>query len=496
MPQNFTVKNEVMHAMETDTQSTLAPGTFNPLLAEVTNFLIKLRRPSEHHDEEPDKKHRCVRTFYSCQDLNLLSLPPRYTTLRVNLSRKTINEAQILVTEEMKKQFEGHSYVPAVYPHHTLCDLLVVETRGAQKVTPAKKEVVVGKMCGSAVLRGAEVYAPGVLGVMPGVLVGETVAVYVDLDDKCLRGSKGFNGRKMFIGNGIALQARKDIFTKVKPSGIAVSMKEQIFDCPSLGSFHQDFFFLQNLPSVLCSHILRPSKHAVVLDMCAAPGGKSTHIASLMNGTGSVIAIDRSQNKINQITENADRLGLKNIIAIKYDSTKLLEEEKPNVKGIIPEDTRPNENSLDCLRPPYKLASFNWILLDAPCSALGQRPQLQTKANVKEIQSFPVIQRKLLSNGIKLFALGGTLVYSTCTIVPEENEEMVKWVLDNFADIKLVDAQPKLGLPGLPNCGLNEEQCKKVQRFGPSFMVNSPLENNVDCDTIGFFIAAFSKIQI
>lgn len=480
--------------MEPDTQPTLTPGAFNPLLTEVTDFLMKFHRPAERHSEEPDKKQKCLRTFYSSQDLNLLSLPPRYTTLRVNLSRKTISEALTLVTEEMKKQFKGHFYVPAVYPHHILPDLLVVETRGVQIVTPAKKEVIVGKMCGSAVLRGAEVYAPGVLGVTPGVGVGELVAVYVDLDDKCLRGSKGFDGRKMFIGNGIAMQARKELFTKGKPSGLAVSMKDQIFDCPSLGNFHQDFLFLQNLPSVLCSHILRPSEHAVVLDMCAAPGGKSTHIASLMSGTGSVIAIDRSQNKINQITENAERLGLKNVIAIKYDSTKLLEEVEPTDKSII-SDVQPHENSLKCLIPPYKSASFKWILLDAPCSALGQRPQLQTKASVKEIQSFPVIQRKLLRNGIKLLEPGGTLVYSTCTIVPEENEEMVKWVLDNFADIKLVDAQPKLGLPGLPNCGLNEEQCNKVQRFGPSFMVSSPIEGSVDSDTIGFFIAAFSKVQ-
>lgn len=479
--------------METGTQSTPSPGTFNPLLTEVTEFLMKLRRPTERHSEEADKKQKCLRTVYSCQDLNLLSLPPRFTTVRVNLLRKTINEAVTLVTEEMKRQFKGHFYVPAVYPHHTLSDLLVVETRGAQIVTPAKKEVVVGKMCGSAVLRGAEVYAPGVLGVTPGVAVGELVAVYVDLDEKCLRGSKGFDGRKMFIGNGIAVQARKELFNKGKPSGLAVSMEDQIFDCPSLGSFHQDFLFLQNLPSVLCSHILRPSEHAVVLDMCAAPGGKSTHIASLMNGTGSVIAIDRSQNKINQITENADRLGLKNIIALKYDSTKILEEVELTGKSIM-SDVRPDENCLNCLMPPYKSASFKWILLDAPCSALGQRPQLQTKANIKEIQSFPVIQRKLLSNAVKLLKPGGTLVYSTCTIVPEENEEMVKWILDNYTDIKLVDTQPKLGLPGLPNCGLNEEQCNKVQRFGPRFMVSSPIENNVDSDTIGFFIAAFSKV--
>ncbi|KAK4322389.1 hypothetical protein Pmani_006848 [Petrolisthes manimaculis] len=161
-----------------------------------------------------------------------------------------------------------------------------------------------------------------------------------------------------------------------------------------------------------------------------------------------------------------------------------------------------SEGGMRILKPPYPRSSFKWILLDAPCSALGQRPQLHTKMSIKELQSFPVIQRRLLQNAVTLLQPGGRLVYSTCTITSEENEKMVKWVLDNFSDMELVEIDMELGRPGLPHCGLNEEQCRKVRRFGPTFIQDSSspktlTDSNLaseDNDTIGFFIAMFGKM--
>jgi len=281
---------------------------------------------------------------------------------------------------------------------------------------------------------------------------------------------------------------------------VAVTMEEKVFDCPSIGDLRNDVFFLQNLPSVLCSHVLGPEKNGVVLDMCAAPGGKATHLASLVGNSGQVIAIDRSQRKIEQIRDNAKKLGLTNISAFVYDSTKLVcEDYKPDCKKIklnddICETKGISDLSLTYSLPPYTPSSFKWILLDAPCSALGQRPQIQTKFTAKELSSFPIIQRKLLESAIKLLTPKGTLVYSTCTITAEENEKMVKWVLDHFTCMELVDSQPKIGQSGLFNCGLNSDQCKKVQRFGPGMINNEDSEVTLDRDTIGFFIAKFRKL--
>lgn len=505
------------------------PGNFNPLLQEVSEFINKSLKHVNHNYQGQVSKIQGELSLnqqkFAETDLNILgktltilSLPPRFTTVRVNVLKITLRKALALIEEHLRHQYIGKtSPLPLVYPHHLLPDLLIIESSGIQGVQPATKEVIVGRMCGSAVLRGAEVFAPGVVGASPDLHAGDRVAVFADLDDACLRGCKHFSGRKMFLGNGIVNQSRKDLFKTSKPTGLAVSVKEPIFDAPSFGSCHSELLFLQNLPSVLCSHILNPDKHAQVLDMCAAPGGKTTHIATLMYNTGQVIAIDKSQNKLNQIRLTAQKLGLTNIKAFKYDSTKLispigLDGTACNIgqrKICLPNNIFSESNTYkissklnsvgmdqeyNSCAPPYKPSSFRWILLDAPCSALGQRPQIQTKTNMKELQSFPIIQHKLLENAVELLQPGGKLVYSTCTIVPEENENMVKWLLDKYANVELVETTPKLGKPGLPNCGLNEEECGKVQRFGP-FPCNNSGNWSVDEDTIGFFISAFRKLS-
>lgn len=505
------------------------PGAYNPLPSEVTAMIAKTVvsklcscKYQDINSAELNVYAKTQGVLENCTSncdinkaLSFLSLPPKFTTVRVNLLRITIADAVKLVEEELRCQYSDKTaLLPLVYPHHSLPEVMVIESNGIQNARPVSKEVIVGRKCGSAVLRGAEVYAPGVLGASPSLKAGDPVAVFVDLKDTCLRGCKYFNGKKMFVGNGIARQSRRDLFTVSKPTGVVVAMTEQVFDSPSLGNFRLDICFLQNLPSMLCAHIIRPEKHARVLDMCAAPGGKTTHIASLMCNTGQVIAIDRTQSKVDQIDSLAKQLGLSNIVTYVYDSTKLISETKPAKANLPVEGTgknliKENSYSTDSFKmpgepsceqkfrtcaPPYTCSSFKWILLDAPCSALGQRPQIHKKMNLKELQSFPVIQRNLLYTAVKLLEPGGKLVYSTCTVVPEENEKMVKWLLEKFTNIQLIDTFPKLGKPGLLHCGLDGEQCNKVQRFGP-FLHKTEGSLNVDEDTIGFFIAAFIKLS-
>ena len=168
---------------------------------------------------------------------------------------------------------------------------------------------------------------------------------------------------------------------------------------------------LQNLPSLIVGHALMDGKSTkssafeLILDMCAAPGGKTTHIASLLSkkGGGTVIAIDKSQNKVNRVLDNCRRFGVDSYVeALVRDSTKLLSS-KAN-----------NATDDDCGRV-FKTNMFDRILLDAPCSALGQRPQFHISMKPKELASFPKIQKKLLDVAYKLLKIGGFLVYSTCT---------------------------------------------------------------------------------
>jgi len=215
---------------------------------------------------------------------------------------------------------------------------------------------------------------------------------------------------------------------------------------------------LQNLPSIGAGHALNVQPGDFVLDMCAAPGGKTTLLASCLQGSGKVVAIDRSQRKIDQIIDNAQRMSipLNLVLCLVADSTRL------------PED-----------HPEY-LESFDKILLDGPCSALGQRPQLCNNMKMKELLSFPKLQKKLFEAALRLLKSGGTLLYSTCTITRGENEAMVEWAIDKFQDqIEMVP----LFDDGQPECQM---------RFGsPFYEVNE--EQNCEKDTIGFFMAKFQK---
>ena len=127
--------------------------------------------------------------------------------------------------------------------------------------------------------------------------------------------------------------------------------------------------------------------------------------------------------------------------------------------------------------------SFDRILLDPPCSALGLRPKLQLEQKTeKDLMSFVKYQERFAGQAVRLTKPGGLLVYSTCTMHARENEGMVQYILDNYPDMELVPIVIPLGSPGLPGHGISSEDCPKVRRFDPTVS-----------DTMSFFVAAFTK---
>lgn len=129
--------------------------------------------------------------------------------------------------------------------------------------------------------------------------------------------------------------------------------------------------------------------------------------------------------------------------------------------------------------------SFDRVLLDPPCSALGLRPKLRIDATtLNDLESQAKYQRRFVREAVSLLKPGGTMTYSTCTINSCENEGMVRHLLDEYSEMKLVDAGIGLGQPGLPGVGLNESQRYLVRRFDPS---------DSAADTMGFFVAKFIK---
>ncbi|NWH88203.1 NOP2 methyltransferase, partial [Aegithalos caudatus] len=452
--------------------------SFFPKIAfqyEVEEYLTKVFRNNELitalGTQEAENKYQSL--------LNHLSHPPAFTSVRVNTHLASVKHVKNLLFEEIQKQFKGLR-VP-VLEHPKLQDVLLIPVIGPRRdLKRHASEVIVGAQCGYAVLRGAHVYVPGIV----------STSRYIE--GKCKRGAKEFDGVKVFLGNGISELSRSEIFSSSGPlKGLGIRMIEPVYLSPSFDSVLPSHLFLQNLPSVVVSHILNPQPGEKILDMCAAPGGKTTHLATLMHDQGEVIAMDKIANKVKKIKQNAELLQLNCIKAFCYDGTKALSVEKRDDK---------QEG------PPFLPESFDRILLDAPCSGMGQRPNMAYSSTLKEVTSYQPLQRKLFTVAVKLLKPGGVLVYSTCTITLSENEEQVAWALKTFPCLQLHPQEPHIGGEGMKGAGLPLDQLKLLQRFDPSAVtlqgmdINSLQDSREDDlislankDCIGFFIAKFIK---
>ncbi len=162
---------------------------------------------------------------------------------------------------------------------------------------------------------------------------------------------------------------------------------------------------VQDRSSQLIARLLEPLPGEKILDACAAPGGKSTHIAELINNNGKIWSVDRSSRRSKKISANSERLGTKCIQLLVADSNELLVK-RPEWKGF-----------------------FDRILIDAPCSGLGtlaRHPDARWRMNQENIQELVFVQSQLLNSLSPLLKSGGKLVYSTCTIHPDENFNQIK----------------------------------------------------------------------
>jgi len=178
--------------------------------------------------------------------------------------------------------------------------------------------------------------------------------------------------------------------------------------------FRNGMFTIQDESAALPCLLLSAAPEDRVIDLCAAPGGKTTHIAEIMKNSGELIAVDKYEAKLNLIKAACDRLGLRNVKLRALDSTTL--EHEPVDK----------------------------VLLDTPCSGLGvvaKKPDIKWKRDISDILALTALQKTLIENAAKLVKPGGVLVYSTCTTEPEENQEIVKKFLDRHPEFTLDNAE-------------------------------------------------------
>jgi NOL1/NOP2/sun family putative RNA methylase len=242
------------------------------------------------------------------------------------------------------------------------------------------------------------------------------------------------------------------------------------------------YYYIQEISSMLPILALKPKPNETFLDLCSSPGSKTTQAASFMENTGTIIANEVNFGRIKILGSNLQKCGVTNVILTKKEGRELC-------KKLREEDI-----------------FFDKILVDAPCSGEGtirSSPKTLIMWNIKMIKSLSKLQKALLSSAIEILNLNGEIVYSTCTHSPEENEEVVDYVLNKFKDeIKL----EKISLPkelkcreGIINWGDNDNPLKKevinnTKKFNPEIKKCIRIYPQ-DNDTEGFFISKFKKIK-
>lgn len=186
--------------------------------------------------------------------------------------------------------------------------------------------------------------------------------------------------------------------------------------------YQQGYYTIQDESSMLVAKALHPIPGMKVLDMCAAPGGKTTHLAELMNNHGSILACDQHPHKVKMIERQAKRLGI----------------------SII------RTQALD-MRQFQSMEQFDAILLDAPCTGFGviqRKPEIKWRRKPQDIQQLVDLQQTLLDVCAKYLKPGGKLVYSTCTWEPAENQQQIKQFLTSYPafqpDPALIDDLPSV----------------------------------------------------
>jgi len=256
------------------------------------------------------------------------------------------------------------------------------------------------------------------------------------------------------------LAGRLGVATRPDPLLPEALLVEGPFDVHGSELWREGAFTAQSRGAMLVGRTLDPQPGQAVLDLCAAPGGKSTHLAALMGGEGSVVAVDASPARARALEQTVRRMHARSIRVEVGDA-----------------------------RLPRTGESYDRVLVDPPCSGLGTlqaRPDLRWRASLAAIEQMRADQFRILDCGAQVLRPGGVLVYPTCTISPTENERLITDFLDARPEFQLDDLaseMPDLTLPqppGGPTAPLPD---------GGSAVMTLPHRD----DTAGFFIARIRR---
>lgn len=227
------------------------------------------------------------------------------------------------------------------------------------------------------------------------------------------------------------------------------------------------YYYIQELASMLPLIAMPTKENEFYLDLCAAPGSKTTQSSALMKNTGTIIANEMSMGRMRILAANLERCGATNTIITRKEGRALMRNfEKENIL-------------------------FDKILLDAPCSGEGtlrSTPKTYLMWNPKTIKSLSHLQKQLFQRAFKQLKIGGEMIYSTCTHAPEENEEIVNYALNEFKDkIEIVD----FNLPIKTREGITKWKDKEYNEKVKLAKRIYPQDNNTE----GFFVSKFRRVK-
>jgi 16S rRNA (cytosine967-C5)-methyltransferase len=251
-----------------------------------------------------------------------------------------------------------------------------------------------------------------------------------------------------------ALAAALPVPTRRDPAILEALVAERRFDVHASPERRAGALLAQSRAAMLVARVLDPRPGERVLDLCAAPGGKTTHLAALMEGEGEVVAVERNPRRAAALAETAARLHAGNVRVEVADAAV-----------------------------PIAGESFDRILVDPPCSGLGTlqaHPDLRWRASPAAIAEMADLQATILAAAATVLRPGGVLVYSTCTISPAENERLIASFLDSHPAYGTDD--PASGLPAYA-------QSRLPGHRGSPHLLTLPSRD----DTAGFFIARLRR---
>ena len=234
------------------------------------------------------------------------------------------------------------------------------------------------------------------------------------------------------------------------------TVKKAPFSIGATTEYLLGHYFIQDPASMYACEVLEPRDGEVVLDMAAAPGGKTTYLAQLMGNTGAVVALELNRRRMRSLRSNVSRLGAENVIAVRM-------------------------NALDAAELEIE---FDRVLLDVPCTGTGtafKNPEAKMKGE-DDVKKCTTKQRALLEVATGVLKKGGSMVYCTCSLLPEENEFMVQYALK---ELGLEAGAIPHGKPALTSAYGKAliPEIKKARRFYPRVH-----------NTQGFFIAEMVKV--